>query len=513
MGGRIVLPSPSVGSWARASRGEFRALRNSDLARRIPPGSRVAALGAGARELLAECRCDLDNSVALELVAPRLSRSEGLNGQSAPLTVDVVDGDPTSLREGLGGRQFDFAVIPEALAHLEDAQMSLEVLRDHLAPGAGRLLVCTYSAVWRPALKLAEALGLREPFGPESAFSLADLRGLLAVVGCNVRAYGLVMPIPFYVGPQTTKVNAFAARLWGIRHAGLVAWAEAVVAEVPDSNPADAPSCSVICCCRNEVGNIIPSVERIPDWPGDLEIIFVDGASTDGTVEEIEAAIQELSHPGLSIRLIHQLSSSDTGEAAYAPDAMLRLGKGDAVRKGLAAATGDICIIMDPELTVPPEALPKFYDLVRSGRTDFANGTRLIYPMAREAMPLANLLGNKAFGYVFSWLLGYRVTDTLCANKAFRRADYERIASTHAYFGDFDPFGDFELLFGASFLGMRINEIPVRYQPRQAGESKVSVFRHGPILGRMTVIGFMQLKVRPLLKRLRKTIRESVDFA
>ena len=207
------------------------------------------------------------------------------------------------------------------------------------------------------------------------------------------------------------------------------------------------------------------------------EIIFVDGNSTDGTAEEIESRIKM--HPERKIVLIHQ------GQGK---------GKGDAVRKGFAAATGDVLVIQDADLTAPPEDLSKFFAAVRDGKGEYINGSRLVYPMEKQAMRFLNLLANKFFGMLFTWLLGQRFRDTLCGTKMINNRNYELIAANRSYFGDFDPFGDFDLIFGASKLNLKIIEIPVRYGSRKYGETNISRFRHGLLLLRMSLIAAKRIK-------------------
>jgi glycosyltransferase involved in cell wall biosynthesis len=217
----------------------------------------------------------------------------------------------------------------------------------------------------------------------------------------------------------------------------------------------------------------------LPALGTETEIIFVDGNSTDGTVEAIEAVIAKYG-TARSIKLVHQGNGR---------------GKGDAVRKGFDAATGDVLMILDADLTVAPEDLPKFYDALISGKGDFINGTRLVYPMESQAMRFLNFLGNKFFGMAFSWLLGQRITDTLCGTKVLFKRDYERIKAGRSYFGNFDPFGDFDLLFGAARLNLRLIDLPVRYHDRTYGETKISRFRHGLLLFRMCGIALKRLKL------------------
>jgi glycosyltransferase involved in cell wall biosynthesis len=209
----------------------------------------------------------------------------------------------------------------------------------------------------------------------------------------------------------------------------------------------------------------------------ETEIIFVDGNSTDGTAEEIERRMAE--HPQRKIRLIHQ------GDG---------VGKGDAVRKGFAAARGDVLVIQDADLTAPPEDLPKFYRALRDGKGEFINGSRLVYPMEKQAMRFLNLLGNKFFGALFTWLLGQRFRDTLCGTKMISKKDYELIEANRSYFGDFDPFGDFDLIFGAVKQNLKVVEVPVAYRARTYGRTNISRFTHGWLLLKMSWVAFKKIK-------------------
>jgi glycosyltransferase involved in cell wall biosynthesis len=227
------------------------------------------------------------------------------------------------------------------------------------------------------------------------------------------------------------------------------------------------PVVSVIVPARNEAGNIENIITRVPEIGGGTEIVFVEGNSTDATYEAIEEAISR--HPERRCQLWKQAGK----------------GKGDAVRLGFAKATGDILMILDADLTVPPEDLPRFYEALVAGTGEFINGVRLVYPMEEEAMRFFNLLGNKFFSLVFTWLLGQPIKDTLCGTKVLWKEDYERIARNRSYFGDFDPFGDFDLIFGAAKLGLRIVDLPVRYRARTYGTTNIQRWKHGLLLLRM----------------------------
>jgi glycosyltransferase involved in cell wall biosynthesis len=221
----------------------------------------------------------------------------------------------------------------------------------------------------------------------------------------------------------------------------------------------------VVIPARNEAGNIADIFRRVPEMGAGTELIFVEGNSTDDTYATIEKAIA--SNPGRKSTLLKQ-----TGK-----------GKGDAVRKGFSNSAGDVLMI-----------LPRYYEALSSGKGEFINGVRLVYPMEREAMRLFNLLANKFFSVAFSWLLGQQVKDTLCGTKVLRKIDYDTIADNREYFGDFDPFGDFDLLFGAAKLNLKFVDIPVRYAERTYGQTKIARWRSGLILLRMMVFALRRIK-------------------
>jgi glycosyltransferase involved in cell wall biosynthesis len=226
------------------------------------------------------------------------------------------------------------------------------------------------------------------------------------------------------------------------------------------------------------------------------ELLFIDGNSTDGTVEKIQEQIA--AHPELDIKFVPQVPPLSP-DADTPPDLMLKLGKGDAVRKAFDAASCDVLMILDSDLTVPPEELPKFYRALVTGKGRMINGTRFVYEQEAGAMPPLNKLGNVFFSKLFSWLMSQPVTDTLCGTKVLFKQDYEAIKANRSYFGDFDPFGDFDLLFGAARLNHRILEVPVHYRARSYGDSKVRVGMHGPLLARMSWVGLWKFKLLPLI--------------
>jgi glycosyltransferase involved in cell wall biosynthesis len=311
------------------------------------------------------------------------------------------------------------------------------------------------------------------PNTQQNWLSTEDIENLLHLADFDVvkREWRQLLPRKLLgIGPL---VNRYVAPLPIIRRACLRQY---IVARPLRALEKKCLSATVVVPCRNERGNIEAAVKRLPRFCEDLEIIFVEGHSSDGTLAEVERVIK--AYPRSDIKVFVQPGK----------------GKGDAVRKGFAEARGDVLMILDADLTTPPEALPRFHDAIESGKGEFINGSRLVYPMERDAMRFLNHAANRIFSLVFSWLLNQRFTDTLCGTKVLRRRDYQTIALNRSYFGDFDPFGDFDLIFGASKLNLKVVEIPVNYLSRSYGETQISRFRHGLLLLRMVVFAFRKLK-------------------
>jgi glycosyltransferase involved in cell wall biosynthesis len=323
-------------------------------------------------------------------------------------------------------------------------------------------------------MRLGQAAGWAMKHPAQNWLPLAVIRELLDLAGFDVvRTSGRVL-WPRRVPGLSSALNRVVSRLPALHRLCLV---NTVVARPRRSNArVSTPTCSVIVPCRNERGTIDAIVRRLPEMGGRTEVIFVDGHSTDGTVDEIERVIR--ANPARNLKLVRQDGN----------------GKGDAVRLGFARATGDVLMILDADMTVAPEELPKFYEALVSGYGEFINGTRLVYPMDGQAMQLLNLVANKAFSALFSYLLEQRFHDTLCGTKALWRSDYELIAAQRSYFGDLDPFGDFDLLFGASRLNLKIREVPVRYSERVYGQTNIKRFSHGWQLLKMCWLAMPRLK-------------------
>ena len=369
---------------------------------------------------------------------------------------------------------FDYIVISDTIGLIEDAEALFETLH-RLMTNETRLILAYYSHLWEPVLRVAESLNLKMPQVDQNWLSTADTTNLLALADYEVVREEWRQLVPRRLLGVGTFINRFIATLPGIRMLCLRNYLVArPLPRLP--RPEKMPSATVLVPCRNERGNIESAVTRLPKFAPDIEILFVEGHSKDGTFEECERV--KAAYPDRDIKVFRQPGK----------------GKGDAVRKGFAEARGDILMILDADLTVPPESMPKFYNAIASSRGEFINGTRMVYPMEDTAMRTLNNIANRGFAKIFSYLLNQRFTDTLCGTKVLCRRDYDRIAANRHYFGDFDPFGDFDLIFGAAKLNLRIVEVPIRYAGRSYGETQISRFTHGWLLLRMVLFAWRKLK-------------------
>jgi glycosyltransferase involved in cell wall biosynthesis/SAM-dependent methyltransferase len=471
----------------------------------VRPDSAVLVLGCGTGSLLQALRANPETSLGIDISSVMIDRATQrypkyrfATGDAENLGLEKLEADGTVTKP-----VFDYIVLADVVGYLEDIEKCFRNLHTycHLQT---RLVITYYNLLWEPILKLGEKLGLKMPQETQNWLSMDDLRNMLYLSDFEVEVARSTLLLPKKVPVVSPVVNQVAPHLPILKDLCLIQYFSARFCppgEVQRHNRENL-TCSVIIPCRNEVGNIQAGVERVPQMGKHTEIVFVDGNSNDGTVEKIEEMIA-LYAGQKDIRLIHQIPPKTELESneETQPHRMLKLGKGDAVRKGFDAAKGDILMILDADLTVAPEDLPKFFLPLADGKAQFVNGCRLVYPMEDEAMRLVNLGGNKAFSLAFSWLLGQPIKDTLCGTKVLLKKDYELIKANRAYFGEFDPFGDFDLLFGAAHLKFRIVDMPIRYRKRIAGRSKVSVLKHGILLAKMTMIGFDKFKLNRWLKR------------
>ena len=429
----------------------------------IPKGAQVLEIGCARGDLLAALEPAV--GVGIDFSSEMIARARSLHPQLRFIQADAhaLEIDET----------FDWIILSDVINDLWDLQTVLEHIRK-LATPSTRLVFNFYNRLWELPLSIARRLGLARPNLHQNWFTVEDLTGLLSLVDFEVIRHREEVLLPLYIPLVSSIANRYLVKLWPLN---LLAATHFIVARPVENHPSETePMVSVIVPARNEAGNIDSIFARVPELGSGTELVFVEGGSSDGTYEVIEDAIAR--NTKRNCELLKQ-----TGK-----------GKGEAVRLGFAHAHGEVLMILDSDLTVPPEDLPRFFSALVSGRTDFVNGSRLVYPMESDAMRFANLWANKFFSLAFSWLLDQPIKDTLCGTKVLWKKDYLRIAANRDYFGDFDPFGDFDLLFGASKLGLKIMDLPVRYRDRIYGTTQIQRWRHGWLLLSMVFFAAGRIK-------------------
>jgi SAM-dependent methyltransferase len=432
----------------------------------VPPGKRVLELGCGNGNLLNALRPS--EGVGVDFSPTKIARAKA----AYPHLTFICD-DVENLTDAPEfATKFDVIVISDTIGSLDDCLATFHDLHRFCKPET-RLIVSYYTRLWDPFLLLYTKLAASHRFVRRNWLTNQDIVNILQLADFDVIKREWRMLSPFRLFGLGRLINRFVATLPLVRKLCLRNY---VVARPRPISLDTQLSVSIVIPCRNERGNIEAAVRRIPPFCPSIEIIFVEGNSSDGTWDEV----QRVKHAYRQLRI---KTFQQNGK-----------GKGNAVIKGFAEATGDVLMILDADLTMPPEDLPKFYDALSSGKGEFINGSRLVYPMENEAMQFLNHIANYIFARLFSFLLNQRYTDTLCGTKVLMRRDYEEIARNRSYFGDFDPFGDFDLIFGAAKSNLKTAEVPIRYAAREYGETNVSRFRHGILLLRMVIFAFLKLK-------------------
>jgi 2-polyprenyl-3-methyl-5-hydroxy-6-metoxy-1,4-benzoquinol methylase len=430
----------------------------------VPPGLKVLELGCDNGDLMAALKPR--EGVGVDFSAKMLEVAKSRHPE-----LRLIEGDVHTLNLA---ETFDVIILSDLIDDLWDVQCVFKRMRAWSHPGT-RIVINSYSRVWQPVLEATRRIGLATPLLPQNWFATEDIINLLELEDYEVVRRSLEILLPLNIPVLSRLCNRWLAKIPPFKWLALTTF---IVAR-PKMKPAweqDPPLVSVIIPARNEAGNITEIMRRMPDMGAGAELIFVEGNSTDDTYAAIEKEIA--ANPHRRCKLLKQPGK----------------GKGDAVKTGFAAASGEILMILDADMTVAPEDLPRFYEAIHTGRCEFCNGVRLVYPMESKAMRFFNLIANKGFSLIFSWLLSEAIKDTLCGTKVLSKANYEKIAANRAYFGDFDPFGDFDLIFGAAKQSLRMMDMPIRYRERTYGATNIQRWRHGWLLLRMLL--FAARKIR-----------------
>lgn len=428
----------------------------------IPPGMRVLEIGCGRGDLLSALRPSY--GVGVDFCPAILESARQHHPDIRFIEADVHEFDL--------GEKFDYIVCSDLLNDVWDVQQVLEKIALHSHPGT-KLILNAYSRLWEIPRRMAEIAGLAKPQLQQNWLAPGDILNLLHLAEFEAIRLSAEILLPFNIPLLHRLANRYLVRIPPFRWFGL---ANVIVAR-PIPKPVRSEAVvTVVVAARNEEGNVPQIFDRVPQMGAGTELIFVEGGSKDDTWGAIEREIAR--RPHMNAKLFRQEGK----------------GKGDAVRKGFAEATGELLMILDADMTVAPEDLPRFYEAWRSGKAEFVNGVRLVYPMEDRAMRFFNHLGNKFFSMAFTWLLSQSIKDTLCGTKVLSRSHYEIIAANRGYFGQIDPFGDFDLIFGAAKYNLKIVDLPIRYRERTYGDTNIQRWSHGMLLLRMVAKAMRKIK-------------------
>ena len=432
----------------------------------ISTGMRILELGCGHGDLLASLKPSL--GIGVDFSKEMLS----IAAKKYPdLRFIMADAHELPVKT-----KFDVIILSDLVNDLWDVQRVFEKLRALTHPGT-RLVLNFYNHFWRLSLSIAKRLGLGAELLGQNWFSPHDVLNLLDLAGFEVINRRPFILVPLNIALISNLANRYLVNVVPFTWLAMTNFVVARTRPVrKQTRSTEDVAVSVIVPARNESGNIESILRRVPRLGQLTDIIFVEGHSSDNTFETIQKMIAQF--PEKTAQVFRQSGH----------------GKGDAVRLGFKKAKGDVLIILDADLTVPPEVLPRFVKALTSRRGELINGVRLVYPREDQSMRSLNMVGNKFFSMVFSWLLGQPVKDTLCGTKILWKSDYETIARNRHYFGNFDPFGDFDLLFGAARLNFKIIDLPVRYRSRTYGHTNIDRWRHGLLLLKMIIFAARRIK-------------------
>ncbi len=454
----------------KGMRGTYQSFLHKLYGFHTPAKSRILEIGCAEGDLLAALAPGV--GVGVDFSGKMLQTARE---RHPDLIFIEVDGQSLQLEDlpGQARDPFDVIILSDLINDLWDVASLLQNIKQFCSP-ATRILCNFHSHLWESPAQVLQKCNLMTPRLQQSWFTPGDFTNMLSLAGYEAISVSHEFLWPFATPVIAPLLNRWLAKIWPFSIFCLTHFCVARLLPEPKKQ-----SVSVIIPARNEAGNIEAALQRTPEMGAGTEIIFVEGNSTDNTWDTIQEMAKKYS--ARNIKTLRQPGK----------------GKGDAVRTGFAEATGDILMILDADLTMPPESLPQFYEAVASGKTEFANGVRLVYPQEKQAMRLCNLVANKFFGLAFSWLLGRSIKDTLCGTKVLTRENYLKLIKGRDYFGEFDPFGDFDLLFGAAKLNLQIKDIPIRYRDRTYGDTNISRWKHGWLLLKMVCFAAGKIKFAP----------------
>ena len=428
----------------------------------IPPNSKIIEIGCGTGELLASLKPSLAYGIdisgeAIKIAKKKFPKYKFLHQNAEKLELK---------------QKFEYIVISDLLGDLKDIQSVFKSLHK-ISNKETKLIISYYNKLWEPILKFTELIKLKTPQLKQNWISANDLTNLLVLSDFEIIKEDRKIIFPLQIPFISYLINNILGNLPIIRNLCLIKFVHARIR----LNTNIKYNCSVIIPARNEKGNIENAIKQMPIFDKKVEIIFVEGHSKDKTYEEIVKVKKK--YKSMNIKYFKQSG----------------IGKGNAVREGFKKASGEILMILDADLTVHPKELIKFYNAIKENKGEFINGSRFVYPMEKSSMRFLNTIGNKFFTSILSYAINQKLTDTLCGTKVLLKKNYLKIEKNRSFFGEFDPFGDFDLIFGASKLDLKIIDIPIRYKERVYGSTQINRFQHGFLLLKMTIFALFKIKL------------------
>lgn len=439
----------------------------------IPPEKTVLEIGCGTGDLLAKFEPSYGLGIDISPKMIEIANQKYSNKNLLFKTADICQQKlfPQNISDD---NKFDFVVLSDVISYLSDVENAFINIARFTTPKS-RIIITQHSHLWQPLLELGSKLGIRTPLTKQNWLSVSDIENLLYLTGFEIIKKGPKLLFPKYFPVLSDFLNRFLTNIFPFNKLAFVNYL--IARPVPVANKDKEYSVSIIIPARNESGMIEKLAYDLPTLGNKTELIFIENNSTDNTLEVLEKTVKN--YHGKNII---KFSSKKCR------------GKKEAVYSGFDMASGDILMICDADMTVPAEELVKFYNAIVNGKGEFINGSRLVYPMERQSMQTLNIIGNKFFSLAFSWLLGQKIKDTLCGTKVLWKNDFKHIKADGQFFGDFDLWGDFDLLFGASKLNLKIVDLPIHYKERTYGVSNMRRWKHGWMLLKMVILASKKIK-------------------
>lgn len=356
----------------------------------------------------------------------------------------------------INNTKYDCIVLSDMFEVNDDILGLLKLLKKNLN-NDGTILLTSITPIWDGVLSILEMLNLKNKSKKRSYIHLNKLSAVLDTINFQITGKRTRQYFPFKLFYFGNIINNFLEIILYFFNFGIRSYF--TIKEIEDTAEKDVLSKTIIVPAKNEEGNLNELINRIPYLGNNVEVIISCGISNDNTL----GMAKSLKSDNFIIKVIEQTSK----------------GKANAVWEACEQSSNDLIAILDADLSVDPEELSSFFELIETKKCDFVNGTRLIYSMEKGSMRFINNFGNRLFQYVVSKIIRLPLTDSLCGTKVFKKNLYEKIKKWQSVVKIKDPFGDFDLLFAAAYSSQKIVEYPIHYRARKYGTTQIRRFKDG----------------------------------